>query len=92
MNGNNKIYTTSFNYIEFDLPLTCIKDCSHSGQCDDDVSYWKNRLNLQIDSELLRRELKEYGAWNSEELSNHDDNLLRIIWIAAGNLRDENNL
>lgn len=72
-----------------ELPDDCINECSHSGQCDADVEYWKERLNLQLDPTLLSAELDEYGRWSDEELTNHEDNLLRIIWIAAENIKDE---
>jgi hypothetical protein len=35
---------------------------------------------------LVRDELKEYGAWDSDELANHADNLTRLLWIACGDL------
>jgi hypothetical protein len=43
----------------------------------------------KISAYSLRAELREYGAWNEEELSNHEDNLARILWIACGNIREE---
>lgn len=85
----NKKHTAYFNSFEITLTETCILDCSHSGACDDDVDYWYEKLNLNIDSEELRLELKNYGAWDALELSDHVQNIKRIIWIAAGNLREE---
>jgi hypothetical protein len=43
----------------------------------------------KIDPELLRSELKEYGAWDANELANHEDNLDRILWIAGCDIREE---
>lgn len=37
----------------------------------------------------LAAELKEYGAWDEEELKDIDDNRARILWIACGNVREE---
>lgn len=85
---------TYFNYIgSITLPLDIVKNCSHSGQCDDDV---KRSLELpevkaemsEIDPIQLKKELGEYGAWNEDELSNHQDNIERILWIAAGDIMD----
>lgn len=28
--------------------------------------------------------LRGYGAWDDEELSNHEDNLMRLLWLTAG--------
>jgi hypothetical protein len=38
----------------------------------------------------LRRTLKEYGAWDATELADHDQNLQRILWLAAGDISDSN--
>jgi hypothetical protein len=78
-----------FNRFEIELPLECIEACSHSGACDDDVAHWKPILKLKIDPELLARELQEYGAWDAEELADHEANLDRIIWLAASDLSEE---
>lgn len=64
---------------------------SHSGQCVDDIAYLRTipRIRRQldkIDPEALRKELKEYGAWDENELSDHDANLSRILWIACGDI------
>ena len=84
-----------FNYIDgIELPEDVARMCSHSGNCDEDcrrcmeLPEVKNEL-ARIDPEQLRKELREYGAWNEKELSNHSDNLMRILWIAAGNIQDE---
>ena len=90
-----KYHYASFNYInEIKLPIDVVRLCSHSGNCDDDVircmelPYVKKQL-AKIDSQKLIKELSEYGAWNENELSNHNANLMRILWIAAGNISEE---
>lgn len=84
----------TFNYIDgISLSDEVVAACSHQGQCDDDV---KASMELpevkaeldKIDKEQLVKELSEYGAWSDEELANHEDNLMRILWIAAGNISD----
>lgn len=40
-----------------------------------------------IDPAVLRRVLSEYGAWDIFQLSDHDANLSRILWIAADDIR-----
>jgi len=67
---------------------------THPGPCDDDVDYYVDHppIKRQLDKikpEVLLAELKEYGAWDADELSNHDENRRRIVWIAAGNICDE---
>ena len=84
-----------FNYIEgIELPIDCVNDCSHSGPCDNDVNFWiendavKKELS-QINSESLIKELDQHGAWSSDELKNHKDNLMRILWIAANDIMEQ---
>jgi len=82
-------FTSSHGSIEFRLPGQCILDCSHAGQCDQDVEYWLTQLDLsEIDPACLAIELSEYGAWEDDELQDHDLNLARLVWIAAGDLQE----
>lgn len=81
-----------FNRFEIAMPLECVEDCSHSGACDSDVAHWAPKiaaLNPGIKPEDVRAELKEYGAWDAEELSDDATNWERIVWLAAGNLKEE---
>lgn len=84
----------SFEYVgEIEMTLTQAEAMSHRGACDNDVAAGKQVPNIQaqldaIDPAKLRRELKEYGAWEDDELSDHSANLDRILWLAAGNIVD----
>ena len=79
-----------------DLKITLrdAESCSHAGQCDEDVKilmdkpYIKKQLK-SIDPEQLKKELDEFGAWNEDELNNHEDNLMRWVWISAGDIIDD---
>lgn len=61
---------------------------SHQGECLDDVKYLaslpviKKQLD-KLDVENLKRELKGYGAWDDEQLSDHEENLIRWLWISC---------
>lgn len=76
-----------------DLKITLIdaESCTHSGQCDEDVKilmdkpYIKKQLKT-LDRNQLVKELSEFGAWDEKELSNHEDNLMRWVWISAGDI------
>lgn len=81
--------TAYFNRFIIEMPEQAVRDCSHQGACDEDVAYWADKLKIDVAPEAIRQELKEYGAWNEEELSNEQDNLERIIWIAAGDIQEE---
>lgn len=83
--------TAYFNRFSLDLPDDAIGDCSHQGSCDADVEHWSARIARpsDISQEALRAELKEYGAWDPDELSDDAANWLRIVWLAAGNIQDD---
>lgn len=88
---------TLWNYSNYgnDLKLTRndANACTHSGPCDDDVNsimtkpYIKKQLSA-LNPKTLAKELKEYGAWNTAELSSHTDNLIRWVWISAGDIAE----
>lgn len=83
-----------FNRFIITIPYECMEDCSAQGRVDEAVQFWlsksviQNELKQIPDFDLMA-ELKEYGAWNEIELLNRDDNEARILWIAAGNYKEE---
>jgi hypothetical protein len=87
-------FSTGSGRIELQLTMKQAEIGSHQGQCDDDVAYLAKfpsvaRQLKKIDPALLRAELKEYGAWDEQELSDHDQNLQRILWLACGDIKEE---
>lgn len=83
------------NYLELQMTLAQARSASHPGQCDDDVLALSRvpaiaRQLRKLSPDSVRRELDEYGAWSDDELSDHDQNLQRILWIAACNIDEEN--
>jgi hypothetical protein len=40
----------------------------------------------KLKPDVVVRVLKDYGAWDDDDLSNHDDNLDRLLWIACGDI------
>lgn len=85
-----------FNRFTIEMTKNEAHTGSHQGQCYDDVKYLltlpkiKKQLSKISDDDLVS-ELKEYGAWDNEELKNRNDNEERIIWISAGNIVEEIN-
>ena len=84
-----------FNRFELNITKRDAAIGSHPGPCDADISalrtvpYIRRQL-ATLDPEALRTELKDYGAWDDTELADHDANLDRILWIACGNITDDN--
>ncbi len=88
-------YISTHGNIEIELTEEEAGLGSHPGQCDADVAYLHTLPHIKeqldkIDPADLREELKGYGAWDDTELSNHDDNLDRILWLACGDIADGN--
>jgi hypothetical protein len=86
-------FTTSSGRIELQLTKAEADSAAHQGQCDADVKYLSRvpriaRQLAKIDPALLRAELREYGAWDAAELADHDQNLQRILWSAACDIRE----
>lgn len=82
--------TAYFNGFSLELPEEAVMDCSHAGRCDDDVTRWHGYIDFShISVTQLKKELYEYGAWTDEELEDRRENEERLLWIAAGNLKEE---
>lgn len=81
----------SFDRFDIDLPIKAVFECSHHGQCDADVERWAGEIirPVKCTAQALADELRDYGAWDGEELGDDAANWRRIIWIAAGNIMEE---
>jgi hypothetical protein len=87
-------WTSSSGRIELNLTPAQYSAGYHSGQCDADIG------ELMRDPEIfaqlvavnpihLREELREYGAWDDDDLASHAANLARLLWLACGDLVDQ---
>lgn len=88
-----KKFIAYFNYIDgIELTANVIRNCAHSGDNEPAVIEAMQlpdvQRELNIDPEALRKELREYGAWDDQQLADHDENLKRILWIAIWNIAD----
>jgi hypothetical protein len=86
-------YSSSCGRIELSIKLSDAEKGYHSGACDSDIAdlltvpYIAAQINA-INPELLAAELSGFGAWNAEELADHEENKNRILWIACGEIVD----
>ena len=88
---NKRWFSTGSGRIEFELRLSDAHYGHHSGRCDDDITDLRKvpyiaEILGSINVELLRNELSEYGAWDADELADHDANLDRILWLACADI------
>lgn len=94
----NRLYWASFNRFECRVSGQAVLDIARSGPADAAVDFHLPGFLAQIKKdnfpnkptkEAIRRELKEYGAWEADELLSGKDNLSRLLWIAACNIAEE---
>ena len=86
------LYWAAFNRFDLRLSGYAVLACSHGGDCELDVKFHSKRVKEQMEKDnfktrptpdQIRAELKEYGAWNQEELADDEANFQRIVWLAA---------
>jgi hypothetical protein len=87
-------WSSSSGRIELQITLKQAQACSHPGPCDADVAELRRapaikRQLEKLDPKLVAGELREYGAWDDEELADHDQNLTRLLWIASNDITEE---
>jgi len=80
--------------IELELLPSHVRMGGHGGQCDDDIAYLRTFLYIRwqlnaLDADLVRTVLREYAAWDEDDLQDDDGNLSRLLWLACGELTDE---
>lgn len=64
---------------------------SHQGACDADVAWFiKHYRTTCKDAQALANWLRKYGAWDAEQLADHDANIERAVWLLAGDIVDGN--
>jgi hypothetical protein len=91
---SDKLYWSTGNYTEIRIPGEAVLDICQQGANDEAVAYWAPRIERKTEGhwaptpEKVRKELKEYGAWDEEELSDDDANWQRLVWCAAWNIAD----
>ena len=87
-------YTSGNGQIELQMTIEQAESVSHSGECDDDVKGLSKVSAIaeqlaKIDPTVLSGELKEYGSWDQEERTDHDQNLQRLLWLAGCDIADQ---
>lgn len=88
-------WTTGSGRIELNITKNDALCCSHPGPCDNDVMQLSDKPSIKrqlakLSPELVASELKEYGAWDTDELADHSQNLQRLLWLACGDISDGN--
>jgi hypothetical protein len=79
--------------IEFQLTREQVERGHHQGACDADVEALANDPTIaeqfsRVSTDIMALELREYGAWSEEELQDRGANIRRLIWLACGDIQD----
>lgn len=87
-------WSSSSGRIELEITPDQARSVFHSGSCDDDVRELSQDESIAtqlatLDPATLRDELREYGAWDAEELADHEQNLQRVLWLAGCDIAEE---
>lgn len=78
---------------ELNIKMDDAESCSGPGDQDENVRalarvpYIRKQLR-KLSPSKVADELREYGAWDAEALEDHDRNLIRLLWIACGDLAE----
>lgn len=86
-------YSSGCGRIEFQMTIAQARSVSHPGYCNADVLALSRvpaikRALAKIDLDVLRAELQGYGAWNEVELTDHAQNLQRVLWSAGNEIAE----
>ena len=84
-------WTDSYGFIELTITKAQEHAGHHQGQCDRDIADLRRVPSIKkqldrLDPDRVREVLRDYGAWDQAELSDHDANLDRLLWIACGDI------
>lgn len=84
-------WTDSYGFIELTITKAQAHIGHHQGQCDRDIADLRRVPSIKkqldrLDPDRVLEVLLDYGAWDKAELSDHDANLDRLLWIACGDI------
>jgi len=85
------MYWISNNGIELNITKKQAASCSHSGSCDKDILILAGVPSIRRQLDRIKANsvvsfLSGYGAWDDEELADHEENKLRLLWLACGDI------
>ena len=88
-------WTDSYGFIGLNITKAQAHMGHHQGQYDQDITDLRRVPSIKkqldrLDPDRVREVLRDYGAWNDDELSDHDANLDRLLWIACGDIVEGN--
>lgn len=93
MIGNALHYSGSDWMIErgdlSDALREALLDCGARGDASEAVAFVRSQFTVTGEEEACRAYLSGYGAWEDDELADHDANLDRLVWLTGCGMREE---
>lgn len=82
---------TSNDCIPVSMTAIAVRLMSAPGRVDDAVHKFAPQIDRdpRLTPDAVRAELAEYGAWEESELQDDAENWERLVWILAGDIRQE---
>jgi len=89
-----KIWSSSSGEIEIPLYKKEYMSLPRIGPADSAINELYKQSNIvsrfdKYDDETIANVLTEYGAWEPSKLTNREDNIKYILWIACNDLIDQ---
>lgn len=88
-------FTSSDGRIQLNITKAQAEKGSHQGRCDADIEELRKvptirRQLAKLNPVDVKNELREYGAWDDAELDDREQNLNRLLWLACGDIVENN--
>ena len=88
-----KITGSDFFLSLSDLPedmAQALTDCLTQGRdALPEVQAFLSDFGVECDPDLAKAYLRPYGAWDESELSDHTENLERLVWLIGCDLAEQ---
>lgn len=68
-----------------------LMDCGAPGPADGAVAYVRQHYTVTGDPADCAAYLRGYGAWEDEDLADHESNLNRLVWLTGCALAESGN-
>ena len=75
--------------LTMELPSDCVRECSHFGDCFDDVKFWVEQLNFNVPVDQARAYLKGFGTWDDLEDCSEELLAQRVLWTACNAIKED---
>jgi hypothetical protein len=77
--------TIAISSYEITLPLKALKDCFHSGVCDDEVNHWYEKIDwskVGMTNQQIKYEVDGFGMEGNKTMEDYKKS---ILWLASSN-------